>query len=210
MLIVVLQRQSLMRAPASSLALALAVLGAVLIGTLQPACVSAVSYSAAANGLWESASTWSPAGVPSTSDDVLIGSNWIVNCSVSHTITSIQLSTGPRGALLITGGAVLTVSNCLYVSGASTINGTGYVCVCVSALCVVCAVLCQPFDWLILSVCSVFLPPSAPSAPLPPPPPLSPPPHTRHAVPWFRVIQALRRVAEAQRKRCGPPAPQRL
>jgi len=73
-----------------------------------------------ANGLWNTAANWSPSGVPTGSDDVIIPSGKIVAISVNIEVKSISVS----GALKINDGLLFTVGSNL-TSGSFTVNSGG-------------------------------------------------------------------------------------
>ncbi|MBM3313332.1 hypothetical protein FJY70_01910, partial [candidate division WOR-3 bacterium] len=74
-----------------------------------------VNYTSAQNGRWGDTLTWSPRGVPGSSDNVTI--NHTVNPSGTQAVLSITIGSG--GALVDSGGA-----NSLTVNGDWTNNGT--------------------------------------------------------------------------------------
>lgn len=73
-----------------------------------------------ANGLWNTAANWSPSGVPTGSDDVVIPSGKIVAISANIEVKSVSVS----GALKINDGLLFTVGSNL-TSGSFTVNSGG-------------------------------------------------------------------------------------
>jgi|GEM_PF-3076931 len=73
----------------------------------------AVTKTTVSSGMWNMPGNWTPGGVPSTGDDVVIAHNITLNGSA--TVLSLTINTG---------GTLLTGSNNLTVSANTTINGT--------------------------------------------------------------------------------------
>jgi uncharacterized repeat protein (TIGR01451 family) len=84
------------------------------------------------DGLWTTASNWSPAGVPGPADDVQIGtSQTAFNCTLnaSTTVNSVTITdpyiTSPQ--LIITGGAQLTINAASSTASGTTIDMNGQI-----------------------------------------------------------------------------------
>ncbi|MEK6945599.1 MAG: dockerin type I domain-containing protein [Nanoarchaeota archaeon] len=77
--------------------------------------ISAVAYSSAATGNWNTATTWSPNGIPGNGDSVTINSGNTITVSDSRTI-------GTGSATSITNNGVLTVSGSLILNGDIAMN----------------------------------------------------------------------------------------
>ncbi len=101
-----------------------------LLGLVLHLNIVAATKTAAATGDWSNAATWSPSGVPTSSDDVVIGSGYTVTVDGDYTCASVTINNmaAVAGAtdseLLVDNGHTLTVSgNCSLnttVSGLST------------------------------------------------------------------------------------------
>lgn len=84
----------------------------------------AVTKTTTGNGNWNSPSTWSPSGEPSSSDDVIITTGHTPNVNVSNgQCKSLTIQSG--ATILIGNSKKLTINNTsgLTVSGTLNING---------------------------------------------------------------------------------------
>ncbi|WP_369765997.1 T9SS sorting signal type C domain-containing protein [Flavobacterium sp. WC2429] len=74
----------------------------------------------ATSGTWNNAANWSPSGVPTSSDDVVIPAGKTVTISANTSVKSVSVS----GALTINNGIVFTVGSDA-LSGSFTVNSGG-------------------------------------------------------------------------------------
>lgn len=80
----------------------------------------AATKTAAANGNWSTAATWTPSGVPVAADDVIIPSGRTVTVNNNYTIRDVTVQGG--GTLTITSGKKLTMTGHLSVNGVMTMG----------------------------------------------------------------------------------------
>ena len=92
--------------------LLLAMMAAYFIGGARP--VFATSYEAKANGNWGTAGTWTPSGVPGSSDTVTIDAGVTVTMEAAHTIGGLTLSCG--------NGSTINGNYALTLNGPVTVN----------------------------------------------------------------------------------------
>src|SRR5205085_12587821 len=77
---------------------------------------AAITKTTVSSGNWNNSSIWSPAGVPSSNDGVIISSNNIINLNADGVADNITISQG---------GSLIGISNVeLDISGNATINGS--------------------------------------------------------------------------------------
>lgn len=102
----------------------------------------AISKTSTGNGNWNSAVTWSPAGVPATGDDVTINHNITLNSGEVYTVNSTMingsltvngtlvingdLSTGVNGEFLMGSGAVVIVKGNVLLGNKCVIDLSSY------------------------------------------------------------------------------------
>lgn len=88
----------------------------------------ATTYTSAANGNWEDTSTWSPIGVPTTGDIVIIG-NHVITVNSNATCASITCLGSNEGSstLTINSGAKLTLSGNFIVEPTNSYDNNSYI-----------------------------------------------------------------------------------
>ncbi len=81
----------------------------------------ATAISTAASGDWADPSTWSPAVIPSSSDDITIGAGHVITVRTDQFTHNITVSSG--GTLVWSGTKTLSISGAFTVNGTVTMNG---------------------------------------------------------------------------------------
>jgi hypothetical protein len=84
---------------------------------------NATTYSSANSGAWDTNSSWTPVGIPSSGDNVIIGSGHTIDVSSDVSAKDVTISSG--GILTWSAANRLTLSGNLTVNGTVLMNG-GY------------------------------------------------------------------------------------
>ncbi|MEZ7500353.1 T9SS type A sorting domain-containing protein [Flavobacterium sp. Arc3] len=87
----------------------------------------AATYTSASSGNWNSSSTWSPSGVPTTGDSVNIGNHTITVTSNAGCASITTLSGTLLANLVINSGVKLTLSGSFSVRPSNTANNDTYI-----------------------------------------------------------------------------------
>lgn len=85
------------------------------------ASTSAITKTSAGSGMWNLASTWTPAGVPASNDDVIIATNHTVTLDANRSIRHVTIN--PGGNLIWQSNRTLAMSGDLTVNGTATMDG---------------------------------------------------------------------------------------
>ncbi len=85
---------------------------------------AAITKTTVTSGSWGTASTWSPAGVPASGDDVIISSGHTLTVNNNYQINHVTVNSG--GTLTFTSGRTLTMTGHLTVNGTVTMAGGNF------------------------------------------------------------------------------------
>lgn len=106
----------------------------------------AITVTSAGTGNWNNAGTWSPSGVPASSDDVVIASGDVITLDISTTCKSLTFTSGSSGAILYVSSNNLIVTGGIVMNGTNQTSGTNPTIISITSGSVTCASLAFNID----------------------------------------------------------------